>query len=235
MSESLYDNLVQVAHANSGRPCLLLEGGKSVSYEHLFDQVHRVAAVLNECDVRIGERVVAHCDKTPLTLALYLACLQVGAIYVPLNTAYTSNELGYFLDNAKPKLYVGSTEASSATDRSLNQLILNADGTGSLWDATNRVSEPYTQSVGRHGDDIAAILYTSGTTGRSKGAMLTHRNLLSNAITLNEVWGIRDNDVLLHALPIYHVHGLFVAIHCVMLSGGFTRGSLLNRNSVATW
>lgn len=198
----------------------MLEGGKSVRYEELFDQVHRVAAVLNECDVRIGERVVAHCDKTPLTLALYLACLQVGAIYVPLNTAYTSNELGYFLDNAKPKLYVGSTEASSATDRSLNQLILNADGTGSLWDATSRVSEPYTRSVGRHGDDIAAILYTSGTTGRSKGAMLTHRNLLSNALTLNEVWGFRDNDVLLHALPIYHVHGLFVAIHCVLLSGG---------------
>ena len=219
MSESLYDNLIQVARANSGKPCLLLEDGTSISYEQLFDQVHRVAAALNECGISTDDRVVAHCDKTPLTLALYLACLQIGAIYVPLNTAYTSNELGYFLDNAKPKLYVGSTKVKAATDRSLNQLVLDTDGKGSLWDASRRVSEPYTRSVERSGDDIAAILYTSGTTGRSKGAMLTHRNLLSNARTLNEVWGFRDDDVLLHALPIYHVHGLFVAIHCVLLSG----------------
>ena len=219
MSESLYDSIVQVARANSGKPCLLLEGGRSVSYEQLFDHVQSVAAVLNERGIVAGDRVVAHCDKTPLTLALYLACLQIGAIYVPLNTAYTSNELGYFLDDAKPRLYVGSTEVESAADRSLDQLVINADGTGSLWEATKRVSEPLTRRVERRSDDIAAILYTSGTTGRSKGAMLTHRNLLSNALTLNEVWGFRDDDVLLHALPIYHVHGLFVAIHCALLSG----------------
>lgn len=220
MSESLYDNLIQVAQANSGKPCLLLEGGNSVSYEQLFDQVHSVAAVLNELGISSGERVVAHCEKTPLTLALYLACLQIGAIYVPLNTSYTSSELGYFLENAQPKLYVGSTEIESATDRSLHQLIVNADGTGSLSEAAGRVSEAYTRSVARQSDDIAAILYTSGTTGRSKGAMLTHRNLLSNALALNEVWGFHEDDVLLHALPIYHVHGLFVAIHCSLLSGG---------------
>lgn len=219
MSESLYDSLVEVAQSKSGKPCLLLDDGTPVSYEQLFNDVHRVAAVLNEYGISTGERVVAHCDKTPLTLALYLACLQIGAIYVPLNTAYTSNELGYFLDNAEPRLYVGSTEVESATDRSLHQLTLDADGRGSLWDASRRVSEPYARSVARYGDDVAAILYTSGTTGRSKGAMLTHRNLLSNARTLNEVWGFRDDDVLLHALPIYHVHGLFVAIHCALLSG----------------
>ncbi len=219
MSESLYDSLIQVAHANPGKSCLLLEGVETESYAQLFNKVHRVAAVLDECGIGLDDRVVAQCDKTPLTLALYLACLQVGAVYVPLNTGYTSTELAYFLENAKPSLYVGATEVDDPTGGAISQLTLKADGTGSLLDALRHVTTPRTRSAARHGDDIAAILYTSGTTGRSKGAMLTHGNLRSNALTLNESWGFSEDDVLLHALPIYHVHGLFVAIHCVMLSG----------------
>ncbi len=219
MSESLYDKLVQVAQANPDKSCLLFEDSKSVSYAQLFDQVNCVAAVLHECGIAVGDRVVAHCEKTQLTLSLYLACLQVGAIYVPLNTAYTSNELDYFLENAKPKLYVGSSRIESLGIPSIDQFTLNDDGSGSLDDAIQHVTSRRQSSAERSRDDVAAILYTSGTTGRSKGAMLTHGNLLSNALTLNDVWGFRSDDVLLHALPIYHVHGLFVAIHCVLLSG----------------
>ena len=219
MSESLYSALVQIAQANPGKACLLLEGGESISYEQLFDEVHRVAAVLRGCGVQVGERVVAHCEKTPLTLSLYIACLQVGAIYVPLNTSYTSSELAYFIGNAKPSVYVSSSTIEVGSEQQLRQFTINADGTGTLSEAVRHVATPYTDVAERKNDDIAAILYTSGTTGRSKGAMLTHRNLLSNAFTLNEVWGFREDDVLLHALPIYHVHGLFVAIHCVLLSG----------------
>ena len=190
-----------------------------MSYAQLFDQVHRVAAVLHAYGISAGDRVVSHCEKTQLTLSLYLACLQLGAIYVPLNTAYTTSELEYFLDNAKPKLYVGSSRIEFAGNPSIDQLTLNEDGSGSLDDAVRHVSAPSDIAVERSRDDVAAILYTSGTTGRSKGAMLTHENLLSNALTLNDVWGFSEDDTLLHALPIYHVHGLFVAIHCVLLSG----------------
>ena len=219
MSESLYANLIQVAKARPDKPCLLFEDGQSASYEQLFDQVHRIATVLIERGITPGDRVVSHCEKTQLTLSLYLACLQLGAIYVPLNTAYTSNELDYFLDNAKPRVYVGSAEIEWNKNPPIVQFTVKNDGSGSLSDAVRRVSTPHKTFADRSSDDIAAILYTSGTTGRSKGAMLTHGNLLSNAITLNDVWGFREDDVLLHALPIYHVHGLFVAIHCVLMSG----------------
>lgn len=152
-------------------------------------------------------------------MSLYIACLQVGAIYVPLNTAYTSSELDYFIANATPKLYVGPAPIEFATNIAIDQFTLIEDGTGTLDAAVQCVTTPYEVAVERSSEDVAAILYTSGTTGRSKGAMLTHRNLLSNALTLNDVWGFGGNDVLLHTLPIYHVHGLFVAIHCVLLSG----------------
>ena len=219
MSESLYNALARVAQVDPHKPCLLLEDGTSITYAELYDDAHRVAKVFKECGVEVGERVVSHCDKTPLSVSLYLACLQIGAIYVPLNTSYTSSELGYFLDNAKPRIYIGSTNVEHKSDQSLDQFTLLADGTGTLDDAKRGVSTPYTGVEERAGDDVAAILYTSGTTGLSKGAMLTHSNLVSNALTLNDVWGFSADDVLLHALPIYHVHGLFVAMHCVLLSG----------------
>ena len=216
---SLYAKLNAVAQQQAEKACLLLPNGATVTYGGLFDQANRVAAVLRHLGVDAEDRVVVHCEKTPLTLALYLACLQLGAIYVPLNTSYTRNELTYFLGNAKPKLYVGSTEIGDLEDDRLEQLTVGTDGEGTLADAVAGVAEPHKQFATRSADDIAAILYTSGTTGRSKGAMLTHQNLLSNAETLNDFWGFQNDDVLVHALPIYHVHGLFVAIHCVLLSG----------------
>ena len=216
---SLYAKLNEVAQQSAEKPCLLLPDGETVTFKALFDQSNRVAAVLRLHGVDIDDRVVVQCEKTPLTLALYLACLQVGAIYVPLNTSYTTAELTYFLDNAKPKLYVGSTKLEGLASDSLHQLTVVLDGEGTLANAVANVEKGYEQVTPRGTNDIAAILYTSGTTGRSKGAMLTHGNLLSNAETLNDFWGFRADDVLVHALPMYHVHGLFVAIHCVLLSG----------------
>lgn len=219
MNESLYVKLYAIAKAHPEKTCLILENAQSLTYAQLFDQVHRIATVLTELNIVPDDRVVAHCEKTPLALALYLACLQLGAVYVPLNTAYTASELAYFLDDAEPKLYVGSQSSKEATVRAIHQHSIDSDGTGSLYDAVKTVREPMKRVATRTSDDVAAILYTSGTTGRSKGAMLTHGNLLSNAVTLNDIWGFHTDDVLLHALPIYHVHGLFVAIHCVLLSG----------------
>lgn len=219
MSESLYAQLDAVAQANPNKDCLFLDNGNVLSYAELFKLANRVATVLTRIGVEQGDRVVAHCEKTPLTLGLYLACLQIGAIYVPLNTAYTASELAYFLNDAEPKLYVGSQPNGEAHARGIEQLTINADGTGSLWEQEQLGEDPVVDAASLQSDDIAAILYTSGTTGRSKGAMLTHGNLLSNALTLNEIWGFETTDVLIHALPIYHVHGLFVAIHCVLLSG----------------
>ncbi len=219
VSENLYDRLIQVAQVHGDKPCLLLPHSNQLTYSQLFDQSCRVAAVLVDCGLTPGDRVVAHCEKTPLTVALYLACLQIGAIYVPLNTSYTEKELAYFLANAEPKIYVGIKEIDDVELESLVQFTLESDGGGTLFDAIEGKSSTHSGVVSRAHDDTAAILYTSGTTGLSKGAMLTHGNLLSNALALNEVWGFRSNDVLLHALPIYHVHGLFVAIHCALLSG----------------
>lgn len=218
VSESLYERLRHVALANVDQTCLRLPDGSVISYGGLLEQSRLVASVLVGNGVVQGDRVVTHCEKTPLTLALYLACLQIGAIYVPLNTSYTPTELAYFLDNARPKLYVGGEYLDVVAERGITQLTLDASGSGTLFE-TAQDANPYEATATQSAEDVAAILYTSGTTGQSKGAMLTHGNLLSNAETLNEIWGFRQDDVLLHALPIYHVHGLFVAVHCVMLSG----------------
>lgn len=196
-----------------------LPDGEELSYGELFRQVNCVARLLNDRGIGIGDRVAVQCEKTPLALVVYLGCLQVGAIYVPLNPSYTDAELTYFLDNAQPLLLIRETEFEGNARDGLQQLTLREDGSGTLSSALGDVTNPLQESASMHVNDIAAILYTSGTTGVSKGAMLTHENLLSNAETLNEYWGFTGDDVLLHALPIYHVHGLFVAVHCVLLSG----------------
>lgn len=183
-------------------------------YSELETHASKTAGALSELGVQRGDRVVVQVEKTPEAVALYLGCLKIGAVYVPLNTGYTAREVAYFIDDAKPKIFVGVNKALS---NSVQVVTLHPDGSGSFADAVDRaVSVEHV--VPLDSKDLASIVYTSGTTGPSKGAMLTHGNLVSNALTLNEFWGWRSDDVLLHALPIFHVHGLFVALHCVFLS-----------------
>lgn len=172
-----------------------------------------------------GERVIVQAEKTPEYVALYLATLQIGAIFVPLNTAYTSAELAYFIENAEPRLFV--CDASNFDNRlqikvidRLKTEVLTLGDQSHKYSLESKAaqSKPFTQIKERLDDDLAAFLYTSGTTGRSKGAMLSHKNLSSNALTLHKYWQFQPEDILLHALPIFHVHGLFIALHCALLN-----------------
>ena len=199
------------------RPFLLTPGGGCTwTYADLLARVDVMAAALAARGVRADERVLVQVDKSPDNVALYLAVLKLGAVYVPINTGYTEQEVAYFLADAEPRVFVARTD--HAPPRSGTEILtLTTDGGGSL--LSGPAETPVVETVPRKPQDLAAILYTSGTTGRSKGAMLTHANLASNAQTLIDYWGWQDDDVLLHALPIFHVHGLFVALHCVLLTG----------------
>ena len=197
--------------------CLYLPDADNWLYGDLVAQVGRAAGALANLGVKPGDRVVVQTEKTPQALALYLGCLKVGAVYVPLNTAYTAAEMGYFLSDAEPALLV--CDPSQRVESAVPTETLDAGGGGSFAERMG-AARAHGPTVPRAADDIAAIVYTSGTTGRPKGAMLTHRNLESNARTLCDAWGWQSDDVLLHALPIFHVHGLFVALHCVFLGGG---------------
>ena len=215
---NLYDRF-EVAFRGAGQaPALICpaDGQQDVSYRGLLAEVNQTAGALASVGVGPGDRVLAQVDKTPGAVALYLACLKVGAIYAPINTAYTAPEVAYFLDDAEPTLFVTGTVDRVPEHCSARVEALHANGDGS-WAERVGAAEPAADTVARSDDDIAALVYTSGTTGRSKGAMLTHANLLSNAETLCTYWGWQDDDVLLHALPIFHVHGLFVALHCAFL------------------
>jgi malonyl-CoA/methylmalonyl-CoA synthetase len=198
------------------------------TYQDLESLTGRLAGRLISLDVEPGDRILVQVEKSPEAVALYLACLQVGAVFVPINTAYTDPEVDYFLLDAQPRLFV-CRDAAGAADTSgvkarlpaLNDncqvLTLSDSGGGSL--LADLPDTPRSEICLRRGDDLAAILYTSGTTGRSKGAMLSHSNLAISAVMLIDAWGWRSDDVLLHALPIFHVHGLFVALHCALLTG----------------
>ena len=205
------------ASARAGlAPALLCPGGEDWSYVRLEAAAARLAGALLALGVAPDDRVLVQVPKSPEAVALYLACLKVGAVYAPLNTAYTPAEVRYFLADAEPALFVATPGAEAAAD--VPQATLAADGTGSLAELAAKAA-PATATAPRADDDLAALIYTSGTTGRAKGAMLSHGNLAANALTLCERWGWRQDDVLLHALPIFHVHGLFVALHCAFLTG----------------
>jgi malonyl-CoA/methylmalonyl-CoA synthetase len=184
----------------------------------------RIANLWGTLDLPAASRIAVHADKSVEALMLYLAVLRAGHVYLPLNTAYQAAELDYFIGNAEPAVVVCAkrnfpwiSKLSFAAGVK-NVFTLDADRTGTLLDRAALMSDEHAVAE-RSADDLAAILYTSGTTGRSKGAMLTHGNLSSNALTLKEHWGWTEGDVLIHALPIFHVHGLFVAIHGALASG----------------
>jgi malonyl-CoA/methylmalonyl-CoA synthetase len=202
---------------HADQPALILSGQDDWSYAELLLQINRAAAELAAIGAGAGDRVLVQLPKSSENLALYLACLKLGLVYVPLNTGYTAAELDYFVSDAEPVLYVGEQHRSdvvSATlqPRDAERLLVFSNGASTSDD----LAVPLTAV--RATDDLAAILYTSGTTGRSKGAMLSHGNLATNAHALSEEWGWQASDVLLNALPIFHVHGLFIASHCALLN-----------------
>ncbi len=220
LNANLYTLFENHFEAQTAAPCLLIPRGPVVHYDELAAVSARIAHALVRAGCRPGDRVAAQIDKHWHALALYLACLRAGLIYVPLNVSYQKSELAYFFGDATPCVIVCRPEALGviATLAGDARVLTLDEHGGELVDRAARESDTFATVVSRP-DDIAAIVYTSGTTGRSKGAMLSHRNLASNALTLVEHWGFTRGDVLLHALPIYHVHGLFVATHCALLSG----------------
>lgn len=199
--------------------------GRTFTYDEVWDLSGRLAGALRAHGVGIGDRVAVQVDKSPEAIVLFLACARAGAIFLPLNTAYTRNEVDYFVGDAEPKVIVAApARLAELADLGAGHgvgatLSLGTAGDGTLIDAAAaRPAEFEDAKLGW--DDLVAILYTSGTTGRSKGAMLTHGNLASNALALIETWRFTDRDVLIHALPVYHTHGLFTATNTLMLSGG---------------
>ena len=198
--------------------------GKIVSYGEMFETAEKHAIALQAAGLKPGDCVAVQVEKSMESIQLYLGTILAGGIFLPLNTAYTPSELEYFLDNAKPRIFVCDPEKLPALQELADQagvskvLTLSSDGTGTLMEALPTHTEKF-NVVARTKDDLASFLYTSGTTGRSKGAMLTHGNLVSNAQSLQECWHFKSSDVLIHALPIFHIHGLFVAINITLCTG----------------
>jgi malonyl-CoA/methylmalonyl-CoA synthetase len=199
------------------------DDGRSIAYGDMLARSAQLAHALRHLGVEPGDRVAVQVEKSPECVFLYLACLRAGAIFLPLNTAYTLTELGYFFGDAEPRLIVCDPERASdiaqlARASGAVTVALGRNGEGSLTDHAAQQPTDF-DDVARGPDDLAAILYTSGTTGRSKGAMLSHENLASNARVLVDQWRFTDDDVLIHALPIFHTHGLFVATNVTLMAG----------------
>jgi malonyl-CoA/methylmalonyl-CoA synthetase len=201
-------------------------GGEPLHYtwRDLDQASARIANLLASLQLPEGSRIAVQVEKSVEAMLLYLATLRAGYVFLPLNTAYQSAEIEYFIGNAEPAVVVctpgnfGWVSKIAFTAGTRYVFTLGDDRSGSLLERAAHHGDTH-PPVPRQADDLAAILYTSGTTGRSKGAMLTHGNLLSNARVLKDYWGWRADDVLIHALPIFHVHGLFVAIHAALLGG----------------
>jgi len=224
VNENIYSLFATHFPDDRRSPCIEMPDGGCFSYVDLETESARYASFLTGLGIAPGDRVAVQVEKSPQALFLYLACLRAGCIYVPLNPAYRQAEIEYFVDDAEPRCFVctpallDTTRLAAAPRGVKHVLTLDADGRGTLSDAAagTRITHDI-HPVAK--DDTAVILYTSGTTGRSKGAMLTHRNLAANGLALHRAWGWRAGDVLLHALPTFHIHGLFVACHGALLNG----------------
>ena len=222
MANHLFD-LIAARMPAPARPFAHLPDGRTITYGDVQAQSAQYANALVALGVQPGDRVAVQIEKSIEKVMLYLGCARAGAVFLPLNTAYTAAEVDYFLSDAEPRLFVADpakADALAATaakaGASLVTLGTKADGSLAMKAAASATSFA---NVKRGPDDLAAILYTSGTTGRSKGAMLSHDNLASNSITLRDYWRFTDRDVLIHALPIYHTHGLFVATNVTLFAG----------------
>jgi malonyl-CoA/methylmalonyl-CoA synthetase len=227
---NLYALIEQRMPADRSAACLRVPGVRDVSWSQLHAGVGRMAALLTGMRLAPESRLVAQVDKSPEALMLYLAALRSGLIYVPLNVAYQEAELRHFLDDSQPAVVVCSPRRVpmfEALAPAAACFSLDEHGRGTLMQAAEKLSRDFATAQCA-ANQPAAIVYTSGTTGRSKGAVLSHGNLAANALVLDEYWGFRQrreqggHDVLVHALPLFHVHGLFVACHCALLSGATT-------------
>ncbi|WP_315925680.1 malonyl-CoA synthase [Mesorhizobium sp. SP-1A] len=223
MPNPLYDALFR-PHEGNEAVFLSLKDGRDISYAEFMRLAARLANALAASGVQPGDRVALQARKSPEALGVYAACVTAGAVFLPLNTAYTPAEVEYFVTDAGVKLLVCDSASRAALEPVAQKaesalLTLDADGGGTLADLAR--NQPAGFAAAERGpDDLAALLYTSGTTGRSKGAMLTQDNLLSNAEALVDAWRFTAADMLLHALPIFHTHGLFVASNVTLLAGG---------------
>lgn len=222
-------NLFRQSYAHCQDKAFLKLAGLPAKPEITFGEMDTLtsscAGALITIGVLEGERIMVQAEKSPEYVALYLACLQIGAVFVPLNTAYTATELAYFISDASPRVFVcdalnyEKTCHIEAIDNLATEILTLGDITHKKsLQALSEISTPFIEIKDCNDNDLAAFLYTSGTTGRSKATMLSHHNLASNALTLRKYWKFQPDDVLLHALPIFHVHGLFIALHCALLN-----------------
>ncbi len=222
MTNPLYDTLFG-KYVDAKTTFIKTTDGKVITHGDFVAMAARLANALISLGLKKGDRVAVQVEKSVESLCIYAACAQAGLVFLPLNTAYTANEVSYFVEDSGAKIFVcdGRKEvALKAVAQKVGAKLetLNEDGSGTLTELAKTQASIF-QTIETSGDDLAAFLYTSGTTGKSKGAMLTQNNLLSNAITLADYWQFTDSDVLLHALPIFHTHGLFVAINVALVSG----------------
>jgi len=218
---TLYDALFR-PHIDTARPFLHWQG-RPIGYARFLRLAARIANALRAAGLGPGDRVAVQVGKSPTALALYAGAVQAGIVYLPLNTAYTPAEVGYFVADSGARLLICAPQAEEAlhgADEAPPILTLSDDGTSGRFHDLLSGQPDVAEVAARGPGDLAALLYTSGTTGRSKGAMLTHDNLLSNARTLTDLWRFTQDDTLLHALPIFHTHGLFVATNVTLLAGG---------------
>jgi malonyl-CoA/methylmalonyl-CoA synthetase len=210
--------------ANKQATAVWAEEGLTYSWQDLEDQTARLANLIDSLQLPPSSRIAVQVDKSVEMLMLYLATLRAGHVFLPLNTAYQSSEVDYFLGNATPAVVVCSpanlawVTPIAAQNKVAHVFTLDDKRQGSLLESAASMASPHTPARVAP-DALAVIIYTSGTTGRSKGAMLSHSNIASNAQTLKTYWNWQADDVLIHALPIFHVHGLFVAIHGALING----------------
>lgn len=220
-------NIVSTFYAREAglgdKPALVWNGTLVCTFREVPARVGQFRAALAQLGVKPGDRVMVKADNSPQFVFTYLAVLASGAIFVPMNTAYTAAEVALLIEDAEPSLLIHADgTAVPESDGSLARMTLNADGTGSLAQLAETLA-PDLNVADVAPSDLAAILFTSGTTGRPKGAMLTHRNLESNVEALFEAWAFSDDDVILHCLPLFHAHGLFVCLHLGLYSGATLR------------
>ncbi len=223
----LYSTL-QSAQAAGDKVCMFLVDSEPITYAALDRAAAQFAHALVSFGVGPGDRVAAQIEKSPTAIVMYLACVRAGAVFLPLNMAYTATEVAYFVGDAEPSLLVvDPSRLDSLRDLAalgnatavMGVVTCDHHGNGTLRDRAFAQYDTFCD-VERGPDDLAAMLYTSGTTGRSKGAMLTHGNLASNSMVLKDYWRFTEHDVLLHVLPIFHTHGLFVATNVMLMAGG---------------
>lgn len=208
-------DILHLSLQDPAKPLFILPNNEILHYGTFETFIGQYSSCLRQMGVKKGDRVAAQVSKTPENIALYLATLQIGAIYIPLNTDYKLEEIRFFLTNSDPAVFVCREECKSYYS-CLETMKIIDENELCVW-AKKCIAEMTIEQVSS--DDVAAICYTSGTTGKPKGAMITHGNLTSNAESLCKIWKFSRNDILLHALPIYHAHGLFVALNTVFMKG----------------